>query len=412
LEEKENLMAVNIQYEDPIGKLIESLPGILLEKKRVDIAAQEAEDLRDYRGAEQERLWQEAMDVKDYRESEQERLRQQEINLVAHRQESAKLEAHKEMMDLVETMAPAAQLAIIKYQLLANPQYMAGGQVVANELTKQVGIIEQDRTNFAKANGLIQSGDLSGAAEVIKNIKNPDYVATASNYLNDARKSQWEVSRPELSKEQQMAKMKLDSINERLELELDAREYSSVTGEWVDPHGESAKTIAGLRAQSNTAYNEFTALLAGTPVTPSAGGVTPPAGVVTPGGVVTPPVITPITRQYSFRVTSGKTFGVLGGHSIEILGPAGNSIEVEAAKADRVIKKGKRADRDNYLGRMKTLFGVDEAEAIKLLSKAYASRKGEVGELQGGTISVRVDSGLSSEDEEALDAVLQEYSEE
>ena len=395
-------MAVNIQYEDPIGKLIESLPGILLEKKRVDIAAQEAEDL------------------KDYRESEQERLRQQEINLVAHRQESAKLEAHKEMMDLVETMAPAAQLAIIKHQLLANPQYMAGGQVVANELTKQVGIIEQDRTNFAQANGLIQSGDLSGAAEVIKKIKNPDYVATASNYLNDARKSQWEVSRPVLSREIQEAKMKLDLISQRLELELDAREYSSTTGLWIDPHGESAKTIAEYRAQYKTAYDELTALLAGTPVTPPAGGVPPPGGgvpppgggVTPPGGVVTPPVITPITRQYSFRVTSGKTFGVLGGHSIEILGPAGNSIEVEAAKADRVIKKGKRADRDNYLGRMKTLFGVDEAEAIKLLSKAYASRKGEVGELQGGTISVRVDSGLSSEDEEALDAVLQEYSEE
>jgi len=113
-------MAVNIQYEDPIGKLIESLPGILLEKKRIDIATQEAEDLRDYRGAEQERLWQEAMDVKDYRgaeqerlkqeaidlkvhrEAEQERLRQEASNLAAYREDSIELEEHKEMMDMAE----------------------------------------------------------------------------------------------------------------------------------------------------------------------------------------------------------------------------------------------------------------------------------------------------------------------
>ena len=160
-------MAVNIQYEDPIGRLIESLPGILLEKRRTDIAAQEAEDLRAHREAIVGIDRQEAIDVTAHRESEQERLRQQEINLVAHRQESVKFEAHKELMDLLEDMAPASQLAIIKHQLLANPQYMAGGQIVADELTKQVGIIQQDRTNFARVNSLIQSNDLSGAAAAI-----------------------------------------------------------------------------------------------------------------------------------------------------------------------------------------------------------------------------------------------------
>ena len=396
--------------EDPIAKLIANLPGYALESRRADIAEQEAEDLRAHREAIVGIDRQEAIDVKAHRESEQERLRQQEINLVAHRKESIKFESHKELMDLLEDMAPASQLAIIKHQLRANPQYMAGGQIVADELTKQVGIIEKDRTNFARANSLIQSRDLSGAAEVIKNIKNPDYVATASNYLNDARKTQWEVSRAELSREQQVAKMKLDLISQRLELELGARKYSSVTGLWIDPHGESAKSIAEYRAQYKTAFDEFKALLTGTPVTPPAGGVPPPAGVVTPGGVVTPPVIIPTTRQYSFRVTSSKLLGIGGDYSIEIIDPAGNSMEVKARFVDRILE-GKK-DVKNYIGRMKNLFGVDKAEATKLLSKAYASRLGEVGELQGGTISVRVDSGLSLEDKEALDAVLQEYSEE
>ena len=95
-------MAVNIQYEDPIAKFLASLPGILLEKKRIDIAAQEAEDLRDYRGAEQERLKQEAIDLKVHREAEQERLRQEASNLAAYREDSIELEEHKEMMDMAE----------------------------------------------------------------------------------------------------------------------------------------------------------------------------------------------------------------------------------------------------------------------------------------------------------------------
>jgi len=398
-------MAVNIQYEDPIGKLIESLPGILLEKKRIDIAAQEAEDLRDYRGAEQERLRQEASD------------------LAAYREDSIELEEHKEMMDMVEGLVPAQRLQVLQHMFAQNPDYMPNGQALIAGLRIQVNNEALDRTNFAKANSQLQNKNISGAATTLKDIKDPNLASNLSTAINTARKIQWEVSMPVLSREIQVAKMKLDSINERLKLELDARKYSSVTGNWVDPHGESAKTIAGLRAQSNTAYGELKALLAGTPVTPPAGGVpppggvvTPPAGVVTPGGVVTPPVITPTTRQYSFRVTSGKALGFLGDYGIEIIDPAGNSIEVEATKANNIVQKGKRKDFDNYLGRMKTLFGVDEGEAIKLLSKAYASRLGEVGELQGGTISVRtvgaVDSGLSSADEEALNAVLQEYSEE
>jgi hypothetical protein len=386
-------MAVNIQYEDPIGKLIESLPGILLEKKRIDIAAQEAEDLRDYRGAEQERLRQEASD------------------LAAYREDSIELEEHKEMMDMAEGLVPEQRLQVLQHMFAQNPDYMPNGQALIDGLTIQVNNIALDRTNFAKANSQLQNKNISGAATTLLDIKDPNLASNLSTAINTARKTQWEVSRPELSREQQVLKLELELINERLELELDAREYN-VSGLLIDPYGEVAQTIAGLRAKSKTAFDKFEASLAGTPVTPPAGRVTPPGRVVTPGGVVTPPVITPTTRQYSFRVTSSKLLGVGGDYGIEIIDPAGNSIEVEAAKADRVIKKGKRVDRDNYLGRMKTLFGVDEAEAIKLLSKAYASRKGEVGELQGGTISVRVDSGLSSEDEEALDAVLQEYSEE
>jgi len=390
-------MAVNIQYEDPIGKLIESLPGILLEKKRVDIAAQEAEDLRDYRGAEQERLRQEASD------------------LAAYREDSIELEEHKEMMDMVEGLVPAQRLQVLQHMFAQNPDYMPNGQALIAGLRIQVNNEALDRTNFAKANSQLQNKNISGAATTLLDIKDPNLASNLSTAINTARKTQWEVSRPELSREQQVLKLELELINERLKLELDAREYN-VSGLLIDPYGEVAQTIAGLRAKSKTAFDKFEASLAGTPVTPPAGRVTPPGRVVTPGGVVTPPVITPTTRQYSFRVTSSKLLGVGGDYGIEIIDPAGNSIEVEAAKADRVIKKGKRVDRDNYLGRMKTLFGVDEGEAIKLLSKAYASRLGEVGELQGGTISVRtvgaVDSGLSLEDEEALDAVLQEYSEE
>ena len=390
-------MAVNIQYEDPIGKLIESLPGILLEKKRVDIAAQEAEDLRDYRGAEQERLRQEASD------------------LAAYREDSIEFEEHKEMMDMVEGLVPAQRLQVLQHMFAQNPDYMPNGQALIAGLRIQVNNEALDRTNFAKANSQLQNKNISGAATTLKDIKDPNLASNLSTAINTARKTQWEVSRPELSREQQVLKLELELINERLKLELDAREYN-VSGLLIDPYGEVAQTIAGLRAKSKTAFDKFEASLAGTPVTPPAGRVTPPGRVVTPGGVVTPPVITPTTRQYSFRVTSSKLLGVGGDYGIEIIDPAGNSIEVEAAKADRVIKKGKRVDRDNYLGRMKTLFGVDEGEAIKLLSKAYASRLGEVGELQGGTISVRtvgaVDSGLSLEDEEALDAVLQEYSEE
>jgi len=388
-------MAVNIQYEDPIGKLIESLPGILLEKKRIDIAAQEAEDLRDYRGAEQERLRQEASD------------------LAAYREDSIELEEHKEMMDMVEGLVPAQRLQVLQHMFAQNPDYMPNGQALIAGLRIQVKNEALDKTNFAKANSQLQNKNISGAATTLEDIKDPNLASNLSTAINTARKIQWEVSRPELSREQQVLKLELELINERLKLELDAREYN-VSGLLIDPYSEVAQTIAELRAKSKAAFDKFEASLAGTPVTPPAGGVTPPAGGVTPSaGVVTPPVITP-TRQYSFRVTSSKLLGVGGDYGIEIIDPAGNSMEVKARFVDRILE-GKK-DVKNYIGRMKNLFGVDKAEATKLLSKAYASRLGEVGELQGGTISVRtvgaVDSGLSLEDKEALDAVLQEYSEE
>lgn len=409
-------MAVNIQYEDPIGRLFEKLPGILLEKRRTDIAAREAEDLRAHREAIVGIDRQEAIDVKAHRESEQERLRQEATDLALFRKNSLELEAHKEMMDLVETMAPEAQLAVIKNQFATNPQYMSGGQTVINSLTTQVSNIQSDRTNFAKGNSQLQNKNISGAANTLKDIKDPTLASNLSTAINAARKTQYEVSRPELSRGQQVAKMKLDLISERLELELDAREYN-ISGLLIDPYSEVAQSIAELRAQYKTAYDEFTASLTAPPVTPpvvtqTTGGVPPPV-VVTPTITppVTPPVITP-TRQYSFMVTSGKTGGVLGDYSIEIIGPAGNSMVVEARFVDKILEG--KADRKNYLGRMKNLFGVDKADATKLLSKAYSSRKGEVGELQGGIISARsasvvVGSDLTPEDEEALNDVLQQY---
>jgi hypothetical protein len=71
LEEKENLMATHIQYKDPIASFFEKLPGILLQKRRIDYIESEGR---------LDRMRQTAKDIEEQKRYTDEQMRQIEQN--------------------------------------------------------------------------------------------------------------------------------------------------------------------------------------------------------------------------------------------------------------------------------------------------------------------------------------------